>query len=256
VTARRVGPAVTNVPNGWGLDPETIALVNAMATQPTSAMVNAMETLILSLQDSGWWDEIGYMLVPVLHTEQASLLDWKNPTQTAVNNGAAFTAFQGFTGNGTSAFLATNLLPGDIPGYDLDSATVSLWAEDGTTTTVCLGGNSLNLNPFSGTVGRVRLNAAADASATWANRDGLSTIRRTGAATVAAYRSGVLTDAAIAQVSTAVPSGLCRILNNGGANFQDDRVLFAALGSGGVADPADLQTALDVFFDALGTVHT
>lgn len=85
---------------------ETTTLLAQMAVQPTTAQVTTIDTLIASLKSAGVWDKLDRLFMLNLHTSQASLLDWRNPTNTGTAvNSPTFTAYSGFTGNGSSSYV-------------------------------------------------------------------------------------------------------------------------------------------------------
>lgn len=254
MSRRLMGKRRSNLELGWGVGHAgTAALINAMASQPPIALVRAIDDLIIGLDDDGWWDEIGYLLIPTLHTEQASLLDWKNPGQRATNSGVTWTQYQGFTGiSGVGLVLPA---PSQVPGWVQNGAHVGVWCEDGTTTgAVINSGSSPNFtvtpknasNNFAGSI-----NGALATIGASANKNGLFHVTRTDGTQISGYKSGVLV-ATVASNSTGVPASP----NTALLLSDDDRCLFACMGGPVTADPADLYARLGTFFTAIGTTHT
>ncbi len=251
--------ARTTISVGWGLfEAETEALIYTMTARPPSPMVAAIETLILELKATGWWDEIGYLIVPTLHTEQASLLDWKDPTRTAVNVGCAFTAYQGFVGDGVGDYINT-IAPTSVTGYALNTVNQLVWTEDQTNdnnTVSCVGSRELTISPRSSggnLSARSNISSAVNLGAT-ANKFGLYQTRRTVNGSFSGYKNGVLNGTS-ATAATSTQTEVVTLFNDNGG-FADGRVLAYGIGGTSAADPALLYSALDAFYDALGTVHT
>lgn len=250
----------TKMELGWGVgDEATATLINAMSTRPDIELVRAIDDLIIGLRADGWWDEIGYLIIPTLHNEADSLLDWKNPGQKAVNNGCSFTALQGLTGNGTSAYIDT-VIPSAVPGITLDGAHHFAWAEDGTGTSRLLahaaGSLQTSLVPQGATNFTARVNGTSDASfGAIATRNGLRHAIRTSSSSVSGYSQGALA-ATVANNSVAIDSTDVSTLLRATTTYADDRILAFGIGGPVTADPADLYSRLDAFFDAIGTTHS
>ena len=65
-------------------DAATIALLARMAVQPSQALAELIDKTIIDLKAAGLWDITDKLHKWDLHTEQASLLDWKNATHNAL----------------------------------------------------------------------------------------------------------------------------------------------------------------------------
>jgi hypothetical protein len=255
------------IQHGWGiLTEETIALVNAFTVNPPRALTFAIDDFIRVLKANGWWDEIGYLVVPVLHTEQASLVDWIDPTRTATNVGAAWTAYTG----GTAGFVGDNaadyvslIAPNAVTGYAQDTAHQFVWCEGGTSNTdpavgIVTGTQRVSIVPRDGAGNMLaRLNGAS-ASVTIgavANRNGLFHTRRTTSTDIVGYKDGVLV-ASVADASVNIQSAVSTLFAGIPALFSNDRVLAYGLGGNSVATPSDLFDAFEDFFDAIGVTHS
>lgn len=244
---------------GWGIiEAETQTLINAMTARPTSVVGTAINDLITWLKSSGWWAEIGYLVIPTLQDQQASLLNWKDPTQTAVNFGATFTAYQGFTGDGVNDYIDT-IAPTSVSGYGLNTVNQFVWCEGGTggasLVSTATAASNLAINPFATPNFRAKSNfAAIQTIGVVANRNGLFHTRRTVNANFDGYRNGIL----IANNATvaATPETQVITLLRSNAIYSNDRILAYGIGGNSVATPSDLYDALVDFYNTIGTVHS
>jgi hypothetical protein len=70
--------------------PEATALFNRMAIQPSTALKQLIDKTITDLKTAGIWQITDKFHKWDLHTEQASLLDWKNPAFDATCDGSPY----------------------------------------------------------------------------------------------------------------------------------------------------------------------
>jgi hypothetical protein len=98
---------------------EASDVVAQMATPPSEGRKALIDNLVGEIKATSAWTVMTRLHVCAAHTEQAGLLDWKNPgTGPAVNtNSMTFTTDSGFTSNGTTSFLALGV------AYDSGSLT-------------------------------------------------------------------------------------------------------------------------------------
>jgi hypothetical protein len=92
-------------------NPDALALFARMSVQPSDDEKQIYSDAIDSLQKHGIWDSLDYIYSFGVHTEQAALLNWITPTNTAINVGATFDDYFGFTGNGSSSYVNSNYNP-------------------------------------------------------------------------------------------------------------------------------------------------
>lgn len=119
----------TIIVNPYG--PEATALFARMTDQPSTALKELIDKTISDLKTAGIWDITDKFHKWDLHTEQASLLDWKNAVHDASNNGATFTPKYGVTTVQKVSYVDLNFIPStdctyatlnDI-GFSLDDIT-------------------------------------------------------------------------------------------------------------------------------------
>jgi hypothetical protein len=92
--------------------PEAISLFARMTIKPSTTLKELIDKTIRDLKTSGIWDITDKFHKWDLHTEQASLLDWKNPTHNATNvGGATLTAGYGLQTTQAVNYLDLNFTP-------------------------------------------------------------------------------------------------------------------------------------------------
>jgi len=120
----------TIIVNPYG--PEATALFNRMTVQPSTALKQLIDKTITDLKAAGIWQITDKFHKWDLHTEQASLLDWKNSTHDAVQNGTTVSYYptDGVYTSGT-AYIDLSFIPEtdfiygtqDNVAYGLDDIT-------------------------------------------------------------------------------------------------------------------------------------
>lgn len=94
-------------------DSDAQILFNAFAVQPNTTRKSVINTLIVTLKADGNWNKLDALWITAAHTQQAALLNWKNPatfTATTVNS-PTFTTDRGFSGDGITSYLDLNWNP-------------------------------------------------------------------------------------------------------------------------------------------------
>lgn len=134
--------------------PFSLVLFEAMEEEPNAARKVIIDTCIKALVAAGVWDLLDVFCVYAAHTSQAGLLNWKSPGtyDSTLTNAPAFTADQGFAGNGSNAFINTNFNPSTAVAANFvqDSAHVSFRSRAITMTMPVVGGLTgagLNMYP-------------------------------------------------------------------------------------------------------------
>jgi hypothetical protein len=100
---------------GGSLDPDTQALVTyltGLGVTPSAADQGYYNTLITSLKSAGVWSNLDVYWVFGVSNATAALVNIVNPgTFTAtLHNAPTFTAYRGFTGNNSNAYIDTNCI--------------------------------------------------------------------------------------------------------------------------------------------------
>lgn len=101
--------APTIIVNPYG--PEATALFARMDVQPSTALKQLIDKTITELKTAGIWQITDKFHKWDLHTEQASLLDWKNPAVDSINYGATFVPAFGVSTVQGSTYLDLNFTP-------------------------------------------------------------------------------------------------------------------------------------------------
>lgn len=95
--------------DGLGYEVESKLLFAQMQTVPDQNRKRVINNFIKRLKSDGIWGLLDVMWIMASHSQQASRLNWKNPsifTLTEVN-GPTWTRDQGYTGNSTNMYLDT-----------------------------------------------------------------------------------------------------------------------------------------------------
>lgn len=103
---------------------EATAYFAAMSVQPSTALKDAVESLITNLKADGVWTLIDWLGLGPMHDEQAARVNLKNPSQVATIVGSpVFTAKQGYAGDNTAANLNSG-----VAGTTVTDTNSSLFA--------------------------------------------------------------------------------------------------------------------------------
>lgn len=116
-------------------DTDALAIINAMnaiiAPQVLSvdfpAYPAAINQFVINCKADGNWSDLDVLEMYAAPTEACALLNWKTATSIASNTGCTFTANQGFTGNGTSAFVTVGRADNAGGNYTLDDASFGVY---------------------------------------------------------------------------------------------------------------------------------
>ena len=135
-----IGIAIANsigsrkpISGGGGFDPDYQAVLNYATTQgyplPSSGQQIKQNQLLLDLKTASVWSKLDTFAVFATDgNSDFALIDWKRLTDYTAFNSPTFTADQGFTGNGTSAYIDTNFDPSTSGvNYTLNDASISIW---------------------------------------------------------------------------------------------------------------------------------
>lgn len=92
----------------------------AFDTEPHDDTAVYMNAMVNSLDSAGLWDRMDFFYVFSAHDSVDSFINWVHPgTYDITNYNATWDKWQGFTGNGSSAYLETNA------NFNADAATVN-----------------------------------------------------------------------------------------------------------------------------------
>lgn len=230
-----------------------------MTVRPSRARRALIETLIGSLISAGVWDNLDGFYVLASHDVQAAKLNWVGAMQdlTAVN-APVFQVDRGFTGDGASSYLDTNVAANALEKFAVTDAAIGVYVR----TTVsnnnafdvgCVDvGSYINPNNTSGNV-LVRANCntgSAIAISNAGDNKGLFAWTRN-AGDVHIYKDGALLGSSTHSSSQLPTTNYTLLRSNTGYST---RQLSAAFIGKGLSDSgqAALNTALSTFLTAIG----
>lgn len=184
--------------------PSTAAkIIAAMTSAPSAGHAAAINTFVNALIAAGIWAKLDYLHVYRAQDSQAACLDWKNPTggsTASLVNSPTFTAFLGYTTNGSTSEVDTNFNPSTTAGPSGQDSACFLVGHDGSNTTTGsvagwydgTDGITLSFRRTSDNLATGRANQASSISsaATVASAVGLYAINRSASNAVQFYRNG------------------------------------------------------------------
>lgn len=175
---------------------ETQALISAMQVEPSRTLAELIDGRISALVDSGLWDKIGGLWCMAVHDAQAATLNWKNPSagQLIRVNAPGFTAYRGFSGNGTNAWLNTGVAMNAIPNYSQNNAHLGIFALGNSSAFYgagVAGGTRLGINPRVGSNSQWRINNPTTVNLATATAQGFLLASRREASQFERYVNGV-----------------------------------------------------------------
>lgn len=235
-----------------GYCPEAQSVFNAMTTSPNGTRKKAIDTLIRTLKSIGVWDNCDAIYVLAAADSQAAYLNWKVPTQTALNpvNAPTFTADLGSTGNGTNASLDgpvnvttyTKFVQNNVhlSVYNLTNTSVAGYTI-GTQTTQQLG-----IRPRDG--GNVFASLVnSGSSTTIANSVGVGHFmtNRTGANLNSMYKNGLSVATGVTGSGSPPAEPLC--IHHMGSSWGTNQIAYASIGSNLEAQALDYYNAVRAY---------
>lgn len=130
--------------------PEASALFARMSVQPDSTRKRLIDNLITSLKSNNLWTKLDAFYVFASHDSQASLLNWVAVNNCVAVNSPTFTTDRGYTGDGTTSYLNTQINPTTYPSpkFVQDNAHLGVWVNSDIVsgTMVDVGITNSNLN--------------------------------------------------------------------------------------------------------------
>jgi hypothetical protein len=219
-------------------EPEATAYFAAMTVQEPLWVKSAISACIAGIKADGNWGAVDRLFIG-LGTEQASLLDMKQPAKSAVNqNGCVFTPYRGFKGNGVSAILHFNENLSLGPGFSQNSAFFNAYINQQSATTgsariLGLNGTDrvyMTVSDSGIPVGQLNGLTPQNFTGAPSGRAGQFAMVRISATATRSYRNGVFHGFSSSDASQSVNALTLRVLNGNG-QYSDDRVWSAAYGS-------------------------
>lgn len=114
-----------------GIKSDAQAIIDAMAPTPNATRQGLITAMVDSL--SPVWPKIGVLFVFAAHSQQAGLINWKNPSglPALATASPVFTTDRGFNGDGAAAFVDTRIPYLTAPGVSRDNAHAGVYAACG-----------------------------------------------------------------------------------------------------------------------------
>lgn len=247
------------------LEQETVAYNGYLTTKLSTNRLWIVNSLVVSLKQSGNWALIDRLWLLASETQQAALISLVNPSSTALSevNAPAWVANQGYTFDGATNYLNTNVNLSALVNYTQNNAFNSVYSRTNAQSTGVDTGvndgtyNSLLIARFTDDFAYARINnaLATITPAGNANSLGFFSGRRTASAVTAVNKNGSLL-AAGTVVSTGVPTlpmfiG-CDNTNTIATLFCTRQLSIAVIGSASVND-LKLYNSIQSYMTSLGT---
>ncbi len=242
------------------VQPETQALMEAMTSAPNRKRTFLIDDTISVLKEKDLWNKLDLLYILAAHDSQSAKLNWKNPSlyNLAEYNSPTFTANQGFTGNGTSAYLDSGFNVSSAAGRVIsqNSAHISVYAITGSATYAMDAGldtaNNLRVMARSSSTNLATVNSATNITWSAGAAPNFVVATRNDATNVTAYEDAASSSGAA--TSAAIPSANFVILRATGV-YTDRRVAMASLGSGlSLQNAADIRAVMTNYLTNVGIV--
>lgn len=233
---------------GGGLLSETVRVLNALPTKPSSSYVLAMDRAFARLKASGILATYDYLQVYAAATSGNAAINWVTPgTYNVASATATFTALQGYQGDGATTFVDTGYAPTGLGGRKMlqDSTNVFLHSR----TAAQGAGNDMGARSGAflmfailrnlADIANGRVNEAVSQNfGTVTDGSGFFAFGRPNASIMNGWRNGVkLSGGDVAQVSSGLPgAGNIYVCAANGGTFSARQ--FALSGGGGALTDA------------------
>jgi len=207
-------------------DEDTLAWYDAIDGDIRFPHFQLNDMLIRLLKARGLWDKASFILNTGQHTQQAGLLDMKNPTRSATVVGTVtHSAGEGISGDGVTGYL---VLPPMNELFTRDSAALFLASNPGTTSGTLVSSEGgvaagISINPSSGTSVIQRFCSGTATSPAKAFRRAFLTLNRLDATGHYYYEEGYQQGGQQAAPSTALTADPIWIFRSSTA-YQNDLV--------------------------------
>ncbi len=218
-----------------------------------------MEAVYDGLAAGGLLSKLDFLYFFAAHDAQAGLLNWPDPTRGLVTpfNSPTFTVNQGYTGNGTSAYLQSSLLWTGLTKLVQDSAHIGAWVGGGTDAAAdkyimgAPGTTTYTLRPRAA-AGTILAAVSANNQALGASATilGHTVASRRSSTDTEGYRNGV-SNGTSATVSASKTGGVIHFLKTS-AIYSDFQIKCAHAGSGlTTAEVLNLYNIINTYLTAI-----
>jgi hypothetical protein len=216
--------------------PEAVALFAASSVQPSAQRMALEDATMRALVSTGIFAQSDRIFVHAAHDEQASRLNWKNPSGPPALpvNSPTFQADRGWTGDGAASRLRTQYTPSiDGVQFTLDNAAIWAWVTTDIAQAAAVNGN--NTAPSSRIVPRsatdtlqVRVNDGTNTAGVSTSSIGFFGGQRRATTDKRMWKNGVQVGATLATASTALANAEQWICGGNAAGFSTGQVAAAA----------------------------
>lgn len=248
---------------------ETQTILDAFAVEPDSTRKSAIDALVVRLKDGGIWSQLDFLRILAAHTQQAALINWKNPgTHDATEvNAPTFTVDRGFAGDGATSYLNTNFTPSvDGVKYLQDDASFGAYSRTGLATDGCyiggysgsLGNNAhlLHFTTQDRLVARVNQSSSDFLDISPTTYPGLIVARRSASNAQQIYKNGssIFSNTTASNSLMTVPMfSLARNENGTAGLFSNQQISADFAGAAmSAAEQLELFSAIEEYMDAVG----
>jgi hypothetical protein len=226
-------------------------------TLPSDAVKLKQNQLLINLKAAGIWSKLDtFALFATDGNSQFALIDWKRLLQYENVSGSAFTTKEGFTGNGSSAYIDTKFIPTTNGiNYTLNNASRYFYVFSGSTTNSALDGTNTTINnsQFSNSAAQ-RINSSNSLvgvpinSFSFATGTPTKSIHRTSLTNVTLF-NGIVSGTRT-QTSTELPSTNQYILRNA-ATYGASKISMYAMGASLVSENTAFVNAINTYMTGL-----
>lgn len=225
-----------------GYSQEASQYISRLAVLPGTDTLNKYVEFIDSLVKNGIWVKIDEMWMFAHRTEANALIGLKNKKNCLNVNSTSFTAYRGFTSNGTTSYLTPQLnLSTEGVNYTVNSASIGVYSRTNANDAglIDMGGNDASnnrifvqtrtSNNFAGRINELTGDVVANSDSR-----GFFVINRNGAGATQYYKnatnlkSGTTSSSAIPNINIYI---CCRNSNGTAGDFSTKQLSFAFVGA-------------------------
>lgn len=211
--------------------------------------------LVLDLKSGGIWDKLDTLAVFATDGGvNSALVDWKRLTQYTAVNSPTFTVNQGFTGNGTSSFVDTNLNPNTAVGdfnFKLNDASFGVYIKNSPTiNTFVFGSYADTIRMRNGSSNAQRVNSGDLSSGVAFQGIGLRSSNKTTSTDYVGFADLTRFDRTYA-VSSNTNSNFLILSAVNNSLFSNATISLAYTGSSLVSEHTDLYNAINNYMSSL-----
>ena len=248
------------VASGYGTEYQ--AVYDALTTPPGATVAGYQNTMVEALVDAGYWAglDIFYCFAQTTNGAGEALVNWINPALYAATayNSPAFVALEGFTSDGTTAYIDTGINFGDGGTYNFarDDAMIGVYIKTNVIETrVEFGVLGLGDVYFYVSAGNAAMRINDDSNLLIAHADsrGMWLVTRTGA-NKNLFRNGATLGNKNTSSTGVVNADMYLLAwnNNGPGLFSNRQVSFWFAGKFSTMDAAAITTIIETYMDANG----